>query len=259
MEDKITVLTPTYNRGKYLEKLYNSLRSQTNKEFTWFIIDDGSVDNTKDLVDNWIKENKINIRYEYKTNGGKHKALNVALRQINTKMTFIVDSDDWLTEDAIDIIYKYYEKYKDNNDICGFSFLRKYSNGKINGKKYQNDEQIDNYINARINANILDDKAEIYYTEVLKEFPFPEFENEKFISEDVVWIPIAKKYNMVHINKAIYVGDYLEEGLTRADKKVKIKSPLGMMEHAKVLMIKECSFKSKCKGMLLYIIYRKIC
>ena len=259
MEEKITVLTPTYNREKNIGKLYNSLKKQTNSNFIWYIIDDGSTDSTRKLVDSWIQENEIQIIYQYKENGGKHKALNMAIKQINNKMTFIVDSDDWLTDDAIETIYNYYKKYKNNKKICGFSFLREYSNGQINGQKFKQDEQIDNYINVRINANMLDDKAEVYYTEVLKEFPFPEFKNEKFISEDVVWIPIAKKYDMVHINKAIYIGDYLDGGLTKSNKKVKIKSPLGMIEHAKVLMSKECCFRSKCKGMLLYIIYRKIC
>lgn len=255
MNPKITVLTPTYNRSKYLEKLYESLKNQTNKNFEWFIIDDGSEDETEQEVDKWKEDKIINITYMYKENGGKHKALNLAIKHIDTVLTFIVDSDDWLTEDAIETIEYYYNKYKDNKKIGGFSFLRKYSNGTINGREFPKNELIDNYINVRINANMLDDKAEVYYTEILKQYPFPEFEGEKFISEDVIWIPIAKKYDMVHINKAIYIGEYLEEGLTKSDKKIKVHSPLGMMEHAKVLMYKECCFKSKCKGTILYTIY----
>lgn len=255
MKPKITILTPTYNRLTYLNKLYESLKKQTNKNFEWFIIDDGSEDGTDYEIDKWIKDKIIDIKYMYKENGGKHKALNTAIKNINTVLTFIVDSDDWLTEDAIESVEYYYNKYKDNKKIGGFSFLRKYSNGKINGREFPENELIDNYINVRINANMLDDKAEVYYTEVLKQYPFPEFEGEKFISEDVIWIPIAKKYDMVHINKAIYIGEYLEEGLTKSDKKIKVHSPLGMMEHAKVLMYKECCFRSKCKGTILYTIY----
>lgn len=255
MKPKITILTPTYNRLKYLNKLYESLKKQTNKNFEWFIIDDGSEDGTDHETNKWIKDEIINIKYMYKENGGKHKALNAAIKNINTVLTFIVDSDDWLTEDAIEIVEYYYNKYKDNKKIGGFSFLRKYTDGKINGREFPENELIDNYINVRINANMLDDKAEVYYTEILKQYPFPEFEGEKFISEDVIWIPIAKKYDMVHINKAIYVGEYLDGGLTKSDKKIKVHSPLGMMEHAKVLMYKECCFRSKCKGTILYTIY----
>lgn len=255
MNPKITVLTPTYNRAKYLSKLYESLKKQTNKNFEWFIIDDGSIDETKEKVEKWKKDGVISINYMHKENGGKHKALNVAIKNINTILTFIVDSDDWLTEDAIETIEYYYNKYKDNKKIGGFSFLRKYSNGLVNGREFPKDELIDSYINVRINANMLDDKAEVYYTKILKQYPFPEFDGEKFISEDVIWIPIAKQYDMVHINKAIYIGEYLEGGLTKSDKKIKVHSPLGMMEHAKVLMYKECCFKSKCKGTILYTIY----
>lgn len=253
--NEITILTPTYNRAGCLPKLYQSLQRQTNKNFKWFIIDDGSTDNTKDLVEKWREENKVQIEYQYKKNGGKHKALNMAIQQVNTKMTFIVDSDDYITDDAIDVIYKYYNKYIDNEDLCGFSFLRKYENGEINGKIFPVNEKIESYIDSRVNGNIMGDKAEVFYTECLKEYPFPEFENEKFLSEAVVWIKMALKYKMVHINKAIYVGEYLENGLTKNIRNNKINSPLGNIELAKVLMYKECSLKSKIKGMLFYIIY----
>ncbi len=170
MNPKITVLTPTYNRAKYLSKLYESLKKQTNKNFEWFIIDDGSIDETKEKVEKWKKDGVISINYMHKENGGKHKALNVAIKNINTILTFIVDSDDWLTEDAIETIEYYYNKYKDNKKIGGFSFLRKYSNGLVNGREFPKDELIDSYINVRINANMLDDKAEVYYTEILKQY-----------------------------------------------------------------------------------------
>lgn len=251
----ITVLTPTYNREKNLYKLYNSLCVQTNKDFVWMIIDDGSTDNTKEVVNKWRDENKIEIVYIYKENGGKHTALNIGIKNINTDMTFIVDSDDWLVDNAIEIIYKYYNKYKDTDELCGFSFLRKFPNGEINNKSFPVNEKIESYIDSRVNGNIMGDKAEVFYTKCLKEFPFPEFPNEKFISEAVIWIKMALKYKMVHINEAIYVGDYLSNGLTKNIKKNKIKAPLGNIELAKVLMYKECCLKSRIKGMLFYIIY----
>lgn len=255
----LTILTPTYNRKNNLNKLYNSLCAQTNKDFVWMIIDDGSSDNTKDVVSFWKHENKIEIEYIYKDNGGKHTALNLGIKNINTKMTFIVDSDDWLVNNAIEIIYKYYDKYKETDGLCGFSYLRKFPNGEINNKPFPINEKIESYIDSRVNGNIMGDKAEVFYTNCLKEFPFPEFPNEKFISEAVVWIKMALKYKMVHINEAIYVGDYLPNGLTKNIRKAKISSPLGNIELAKVLMYKQCCFKSKCKGMLFYIIYRKVC
>lgn len=208
----ITILTATYNRANKLKKLYNSLLKQTNKNFEWFIVDDGSTDDSEKVINNFIKEGKIPILYEKKQNGGKHTALNVGISKIKSRLTVIVDSDDWLCDDAIDLIYKFDQKYKNSKELklCGYSFLRKYPSGKINGKNFRTDELIGSYIDIRINQEIDGDKAEVWYTEILKKYPFPEFENEKFLGEDVVWIEMAKKYNMVHIKKVIVVSEYLD-------------------------------------------------
>lgn len=253
----VTILTPTYNRAKELVKLYNSLTRQINTKFKWVVIDDGSSDNTEEIVQEWQKQNKIDIYYDKKVNAGKHKAINYAMDYIDTELVFIVDSDDYLTEDAVDAIYKYHEKYKNNIEFCGYSFLRMYPNGKINDKEFPEDEMIGSYIDVRINKNIGGDKAEVWYTKCLKEYPFMEFENEKFLGEDIVWIDMALKYKMVHINQAIYVGEYLQEGLTNNRRKNNISSPNGCVERAKRLMYKQCNFKTRIKGALQYNIYSK--
>ena len=113
----ITVLTPTYNRERTLTKAYNSLVEQECKEFEWLIIDDGSKDNTKKLVDKFIKENKISIRYFLKKNGGKHTALNYGIPKSKGDLILILDSDDYLSKDAIKLIKDYWKKYKYNDKI----------------------------------------------------------------------------------------------------------------------------------------------
>ena len=254
---KITVLTPTYNRVDDLKKLYKSLINQTNKEFIWFIIDDGSIDNTEQIVADWKKQKKIQINYMKKENGGKHKAINYAIKNIKTELTFIVDSDDYLTNQAIEIIYKYHDKYKNYIRLCGYSFLRMYPDGKINDKEFPEEEMIGSYIDIRINKDIGGDKAEVWYTQCLREYPFQEFDGEKFLGEDIVWIDMALKYMMVHINIPIYIGDYLQDGLTKNRRLNNIKSPNGCVERAKRLMYKECNLKTRIKGALQYTIYSK--
>ena len=135
MEKKmtVTVLTPTYNRADKLGILYNSLMSQTDKNFKWLIVDDGSEDNTSEIVSEFIKNADFEIEYIKKENGGKHTALNVGIGKITTDLTFIVDSDDYLTDDAIQSICTEHERFKDNDRICGYSFLRQSPDGKING------------------------------------------------------------------------------------------------------------------------------
>lgn len=255
---ELTVLTPTYNRAHCLSNLYESLQKQTSKEFEWLIVDDGSSDNTEQLVSEFQLSAQFAISYIKKENGGKHTALNVGIKHINNDLTFIVDSDDTLTFDAVQTIIDTHQKYKTKPEICGYSFLRVFPNGKINGKPFQKNGWITNLIEARINSDdASSDKAEVYFTEVLREYPFPEYPGEKFLGEDIVWIRIAKKYKMVHINKGIYVGQYLDEGLTSNRREHNIKSPVGCMNRAKEFICPEIKFKYRVKGAIQYIVYGK--
>lgn len=254
----VTVLTPVYNREKEISKLYESLCSQTNKNFNWIIVDDGSTDDLRNVVNDFINNSNLSIRYIYKENGGKHTALNVGIAEIRTPLTFIVDSDDWLIDDSIETIIKYHEKYKANEEICGYSFLRIFSDGNVSGKEYSKKEIVANHIDMRINSSdLMADKAEVFYTKCLKEFPFPEFEGEKFLGEDVVWIRMAKKYKMVYINKPIYCFEYLNSGLTRNRRVHNIYSPNGCVCRAKEFMCKEIRFKYRLRGAVQYVVYGK--
>lgn len=101
------------------------------------------------------------------------------------------------------------------------------------------------------------DKAEVFYTSCLKEFPFPIYKDEKFLGEDLIWIRIAREYAMVHINKAIYIGEYQEDGLTNNRRKNNIRSPNGCMNRAIEFMKSDIYWKFRLKGSLQYVIYGK--
>lgn len=250
----ITIITPAYNRGSLLNNLYASLEKQNSHDFEWLVVDDGSVDDSEKVMEDVKRKASFPVRYIYKQNGGKHTALNVGIQEINTPLTMIVDSDDILLPDAIAEITRIYRKYETDKTIGVYSFLRCYSNGKaIVG--LEEEEFVTSYIRYRIKENRPGDMAEVFRTEVLKEFPFPEFPGERFLSEDVVWIPIGLKYQYVFINKPIYQCEYLEGGLTDNDKKMKFASPLGSMMRGKQLMNKECGIKVNIKGAIIYNAY----
>ena len=252
----ITVLTPTFNRGGRLQSLWDSLQKQTVKDFEWLVVDDGSTDGTKDLITQLQEKSDFPIRYIYKNNGGKHTALNVGIQTICSELIFIVDSDDCVTDDAVESILKIHKKYRSQNNICGYAFLRAFPDGKVNGKKFDVDEKIGSYIDVRVNGDDTGaDKAEVFKTHCLKEFPFPEYPNEKFLGEDLVWVRMARKYEMVHINKAIYVGNYLEDGLTNNRRKHNIASPIGCMHRAEEFMESDLKTRYRIKGGLQYIVY----
>ena len=252
----ITVLTPTFNREGVLRSLWDSLQKQTVKDFEWLVVDDGSTDGTKNLITQLQEKSDFPIRYIYKSNGGKHTALNVGIQTICSELTFIVDSDDCVTDDAVESILKIHKKYRSQNNICGYAFLRAFPDGKVNGKKFDVDEKIGYYIDVRVNGDDTGaDKAEVFKTHCLKEFPFPEYPNEKFLGEDLVWVRMARKYEMVHINKAIYVGNYLEDGLTNNRRKHNIASPVGCMHRAEEFMESDLKTRYRIKGGLQYIVY----
>ena len=258
---RVAIITPTYNRESTLGKLYESLAAQTCKDFVWWVVDDGSKDNTQALIEKWRQLDAVEIRYISKKNGGKHTALNRGISAIEEELTFIVDSDDYLTENAVEIIVKYADKYasvKEEKHLCGFCFLRHYSDGTVNVAYFDKDEFIGNYVETRINNGLGGDKAEVFYTKVLQKYPFKEYSGERFMPEDAVWITMSQKYDMVHANEGIYVCDYLEGGLTKTGRAMKINSPKGMMLRSQLFINDErVCFKVKVKMMLLYIIYSR--
>ena len=252
----LTIITPTYNRAALLPKLYESLLRQTNSDFTWLVVDDGSGDGTEGLIGRYRQENKIDISYERQPNAGKHTALNRGIAGIESELTFIVDSDDYLPENAVETILFYHGKYKNTPNLCGYSFLRCHGDGRVNTAYFPEDEKIDTYLHVRINGKIGGDKAEVFFTDILKKYPFPVFAGEKYMPEDVVWMRMSGPYQMVHINKNVYVCDYLEGGLTNTGRRMKIHSPKGMALRSKIyLEDPETCFPVKVKMMILYIIY----
>ena len=251
----ITIITPTYNRAELLRKLYKSLERQTKHDFVWIIVDDGSIDNTKDVVKEIIEEATFGIKYIYKDNGGKHTALNVGINLANSELTMIVDSDDQLLSCAVEEICNIHEKYKQCEEIGAYCFLRCFSDGKPI-VCIEREEFIESYIKYRIKENRPGDMAEVFKTAILRKFPFPEFTGERFLSEDVVWIQLGLMYKYVFINKVIYQCEYLDGGLTANDKLIKFASPLGSMMRGKQLMVKECGIKSNIKGAIIFDCFR---
>ena len=252
----ITIITPAYNRAKLLPRLYESLLHQSVRDFAWLVVDDGSTDDTERLIREYCGQGRIRIAYVKQPNAGKHTALNRGIAGIRSELTFIVDSDDYLPGDAVEIILSYHRKYKDTPGICGYSFLRCHQDGRVNTALFPENEKISTYLESRINGAIGGDKAEVFFTDILKRYPFPVFAGEKYMPEDVVWMQMSGPYQMVHINENVYICDYLEDGLTRTGRRMKIHSPRGMVLRSEIyLNNRDTCFKVKCKMMLLYLIY----
>ena len=228
-----TIFTPTYNRRELIDNLYHSLLAQSDKNFEWLIIDDGSTDDTEKYFSELTsKPQPFPIRYLKQVSGGKHRAINKGVQNANGELFFIVDSDDYLTENAIEKINQWITTLDNSHKWAGISGLRGFSKNSVVGQ-HSDFSYIDAKNNERRKYNLLGDKAEVYFTDVLKQHPFPEIPGENFISEEIVWNAIARDgYYLRWFNEIIYICDYLEGGLTKDNDKDK-SNPQGRLLWAK--------------------------
>lgn len=253
----ITIFTPTYNRAHLLPRLYESLCKQTFKDFEWVIVDDGSVDETRNVVAGFEDDNeKIPIRYFYKKNGGKHRAINRGVREAQGELFFIADSDDWLPENALAFVSEEYEKVKANRNIAGVAGLDCYADGSIVGSGLPKDVLDCNAINIRMKYYVKGDMKEVFFTSVLNEFPFPEIEGEKFCPEQLVWFRIALKYDLHYFNKPIYIAEYQDSGITSGITNARMNSPIASMMTYAELNSYDIPFVSKIKAAINYWRFR---
>lgn len=231
----ITVFTPTYNRSQLLPRLYESLVKQTYSDFEWIIVDDGSSDNTAEIVNEWSAD--FPIRIFRKENGGKHTAINLGTKLAKGELFFIVDSDDTLIDTALQTVADEWYKVKDNAQVGGVVGLDVNSKtGEIIGGGLSQDEIDCDAMEIRYRYHVRGDLKEVFRTEVLRAFPFPEIKREKFCPEQLVWFRIAQKYKLRYINKPIYRAEYQPDGITSGIVKARMKSPVATcMTYAEML------------------------
>ena len=248
----VTIFTPTYNRAYRLTALYESLCSQTCKDFEWLIVDDGSSDNTEELVNGWINENKIDIRYIKQQNGGKHRAINNGVKNARGILFFIVDSDDILPDNSIDRVAVHYKMIEGKSEFGGLCGLKAYYDGKSVGNKP--DFGILECTNFEIDYKykLKGDMAEVFYTSDMKEFPFPEIEGEKFCPEILIWNRISTKYKIHYFSENIYLCEYLEDGLTSRITKIRIQSPIASCMTYADMVVAPIPFKARLRASINY-------
>lgn len=221
----ITVFTPTYNRAHLLPRLYKSLVKQTYHNFEWIILDDGSSDNTADVINEWDAD--FLVRYYRKENGGKHTSINLGAKQAKGELFFIVDSDDTLMYTALQTVADEWNKVKDNAQIGGIVGLDVNSKtGEIIGGGLPQDVIDCDAMEIRYKYHVNGDLKEVFKTDVLREFPFPEIKGERFCPEQLVWFRIAQKYKLRYINKPIYKVEYQPDGITSGIVKARMESPV---------------------------------
>ena len=229
---RITVFTSTYNRAQTLPRLYKSLQQQTFLDFEWLVIDDGSVDHTEELFANWsVENNRFSIRYYYQNNGGKHTAINYGLEEARGKLFFTADSDDFLTPDALFKIDLWVSSLPPDQKFCGVagnwgSSAEQTPNTLFKGQ-WRDASLLERY--PDITAFTLDgERAFVFFTDIHRRYRYPEFKNEKFITEAVSWNRMAADgYKIRVYNDIIYVYKFLPGGLSLSGSKIFVDNPKG--------------------------------
>lgn len=223
---KITVFTPTFNRAYILHTLYESLQRQSFRDFEWLIVDDGSTDETEAIVNNWVEQKRIPVRYVKQPNGGKCRAINRAVDLAEGELFFTVDSDDYLTDDALEKVTKWEADLPKDGAFCGVAGNDGFANGETPNRLFDGG-YFEGTLLDRYNQ-VDGERAYVFYTDVHKQYKYPVFEGENFMTEAVVWNRMANDgYKMRFYNDIIWIYEYKEDGLTKAGNSLFIKNPHG--------------------------------
>lgn len=221
---RLTVFTPTYNRKELLIRAYKSLCRQTVKDFEWLIVDDGSDDHTDDTVKGWIDEGRIRIRYRYRENGGKMRAHNTGVSLCETELFMCLDSDDYLVDTAVEEMLSKYDEavrtYSGEKKIGGVVAHKGCTDEKLLGNDdfppVKTSTLYDLYLNGFSGETTL-----MYETQVLRAFPFPEIEGEKYVPEDYIYDKIDRVCVLAVLPRIITVCELVASGYTDSVKRLK--------------------------------------
>jgi len=225
-----TVFTPTYNRAHLIHRVYESLQKQTFRDFEWLIVDDGSSDNTKEVIEQFKQIANFPIRYIYQENGGKHRAFNRGVKEAQGEFFLTADSDDWFLDNALEKLKKYWDMIpeEEKEHFSAVTGLCEDQDGNIIGNQYPKDIFDSNSFETTFIYKIKGEKWGFQRTEVLKKFPFQEFEGEKFIAESSVWFELSKHYKTRYINEPLRIYEINEDSLSSNTINLRIKNPKGV-------------------------------
>ncbi|KIL35396.1 beta-glycosyltransferase [Cohnella kolymensis] len=253
MAPMLTVFTPTYNRAYTLHLSYESLKRQTCEDFIWLIIDDGSTDNTKELVDGWIAEGEVSIRYHYQENQGMHGAHNTAYELIDTELNVCIDSDDYMTDDAVDKITTFWKQHG-SDEWAGIVGLDATPDGRVIGTRMPDNLQSSTLSGLYGKHNVKGDKKLVYRSELTRQVPpYPIFPGEKYCPLSYKYILIDQKYPLLVINEILCFVEYLEDGSSRNIIKQYKRNPRGFLFFRKIAMKYAPSLKSRFRESIHFV------
>src|SRR5579863_3361604 len=220
-----TVFTPTYNRADTLPRVYESLKAQTFRDFEWLIVDDGSTDDTREIVAKWQAEADFPIRYIYQPNQGKPTATNRGVREAAGELFLTLDSDDSCMPQALERLKFHWDSIPESQrpQFSAVTALCKNQHGEIEGDKFARDILDSDSVEMFMRYRPRGEKWGFQRTDVMREFPFPIMPGTNFVPESVVWLALSRRYKTRFVNEALRVyniRDGAEDHLSSLNAKV---------------------------------------
>ena len=248
----LTIFTPAYNRAHTLPRTYESLLRQTCKDFEWLIIDDGSTDNTREIVAEWINENKIPIRYIRQENQGMHGAHNTAYRNINTELNTCIDLDDYMPDDAVEKIVTFWRD-KGSDKFAGIIGLDQYEDGSVIGVRFPEAMKTCTLQEFYASGGS-GDKKMVYRTDVIKRYPeYPLFEGERYVGLAYKYMLIDRDYKLLTFNEPLVTVEYQQDGSSYNMYRQYWTNPRGFAFYRKTEMICAPTLKRRFISCIHYV------
>lgn len=226
------VFTPTYNRAYCIKNVYDSLIQQTWKDFTWVVIDDGSLDETKELIEKFIEEGKINIIYQWQENQGRFAAFNTAKQFFQHELVATVDSDDWLLPDGLEKIHACWEKLKDQkNNYAGVVAHFETQDGKLLGSEFPSGLEAEKMYVLYDKYRLQGDKFIVCRNNLIQKYSYPLYKGEKFGGDSLVYNWINDECPQWILREIVAHRDYMPDSITNNLLKNHVLSANGMTDH----------------------------
>lgn len=249
----LTVFTPAYNRAHTIGRTYESLCRQTSKDFEWLVVDDGSKDNTKELIEGWIAEGKIDIKYVYQENQGMHGAHNTAYDHITTELNTCIDSDDFMPDDAVEKIVTFWKEHG-SDKYAGIIGLDATEDGKVIGTQFPENLKSTTLLGYYERLGGSGDKKLVYRTEVVKKYPkYPLFEGERYVGLAYLYHNIDKDYELLVSNDVYVIVEYQLDGSSFGMWKQYWNNPKGWSFFRKFEMTLPSSWKRRLQHNVHYV------
>lgn len=259
MNCELSIFTPVYNRAEKLQVLYRSLLTQTDQRFEWIIVDDGSRDETPKVISDIVSEQKLHIKTRTQINQGKHVAHNEAVKMCTTEWCVCVDSDDSLVPTAVEEIIQFIGTNHNNigTNIAGIIAWKGFSPKNKIGKL-----PISTYVSSLSELyrerGMTGDTMLVFRTDIIRKFPFPAFEGERFLRESIIYNKIDEEYQYLILDRILYLADYYEDGLSKNASKLELKSPNGAALFRWDEFKHSTTLKTKIRNLISYVFFNRI-